>query len=319
MTFQQARPRLDDIPEEPVKEVQRLLIVDDDPTILALLRAFCDRLGYRYRTAVDGMDALERLEQAPCTILVTDLMMPRLDGMSLIKEVKERWPSIDILVMTGYGRDFTYTDVINAGASDFIQKPFNLDELEAKLSRIARERGLRALLRRLSTRDPLTDLYNRRFFEQRLEEEAERAHRQNYPLFLLMVDLDNFKEINDTLGHAEGDRILKALARVLEGSTRRNVDTTFRYGGDEFVVIVPQATEDQAELIAERIRLNYMDLDDVGRTTLSIGVARFLRTSGGLRDDLNRLMHQADEAMYAAKKGGGNRVVIYNASGGKEG
>ncbi len=312
--FQQEQPEkyFEDLPEDPPQEVQRLLIVDDDPTILALLRAFCDKLGYQYRTAVDGQDALEKLEQAPCTILITDLIMPRLDGMALMKKVKELWPGIDILVMTGYSRDFTYTDVIGAGASDFIQKPFNLDELEAKLNRIVRERGLRAMLRRLSTRDPLTDLYNRRFFEQRLEEEAERAHRQNYSLFLLMVDLDNFKEVNDNFGHAEGDRILKALAEVLRSSTRHSVDTSFRYGGDEFVVIVPQASEGQAEQIAERIRRNYLALDNVGETTLSIGVARFQRTSEKLRDDLNRLMHQADDAMYAAKKTGGNKVVIYS-------
>ncbi len=301
--------------EIPLIESQRLLIVDDDPTILALLKEFCTRLGYRYRSAADGKEAMSLLEQAPCTILVTDLIMPRLDGMSLMKKVKKKWPNTDILVMTGYGREFTYTDVIGAGASDFIKKPFNLDEFEAKLNRIIRERALRSMLRRLSVRDPLTDLYNRRFFEQRLEEEAERASRQNYPLFLLMIDLDNFKEVNDTLGHTEGDKVLKVMAGVLTSSTRHHVDTPFRYGGDEFTVIVPQATDDQVEQIAERIRKKYHGLSNVAGTSLSIGIAKFENTSEKLRDKLNRLVHQADDAMYAAKKTGGNRVVVHGAIG----
>ncbi len=300
--------------ETPAHESQRLLIVDDDPTILSLLEEFCTRLGFSYRSAGDGEEALSLLEQAPCTILITDLVMPKVDGMTLMKKVKEVWPDTDILVMTGYSREFSYTDVIRAGASDFIKKPFNLDELEAKLNRIIRERALRTMLKRLSIRDPLTDLYNRRFFEQRLEEEAERANRQDYSLFLLMIDLDNFKEVNDTQGHIEGDRILKVLAEVLTNSTRHHVDTPFRYGGDEFAVIIPQATESQVEQIAERIRKNYQHSDNIGNTTVSVGVSRFENTSQKLRENLNRLIHQADDAMYIAKKTGGNRVVVYGTA-----
>ena len=297
---------LKDLPQEP----QQLLLVDDDPTILNLLTEFVSRLGHQYRTAGDGLEAMSSLEQSSATIVITDLLMPRMDGMELIQEIKKLWPETDVMAITGYSRDFNYTDVIKAGACDFIQKPFNLDELEAKLNRIIRERGYRALLKRLSIRDVLTDLYNRRFLDQKLEEEAQRATRQNYPLFLIILDLDNFKELNDTLGHQAGDEVLQRLAHVLNNSVRRNVDIPFRYGGDEFAVMIPQAGTEQVKQIAERIRRNYLN-EDIGKTSLSLGISRFRRTNRGLREDINDFMHKADGSMYAAKKAGGNKVIFH--------
>jgi len=291
-------------------EPQRLLLVDDDPTVLALTGEFLKTLDMDFQTATNGEEALQLLEQAPYTIIITDLIMPEMDGMSLIKAVKTKWPDIDIMVMTGHGREFSYTSVIKAGASDFIQKPFNFDELKAKLNRIIRERNLRALLKRLSLRDPLTDLFNRRFFEEKLEEEAERSVRQGYPLFLIMVDLDNFKFLNDNKGHQAGDQILQYLAQILKASTRNHVDTICRYGGDEFVITIPQATLEQAVQIAERIRTKYLEGENMG-TTLSIGIAKFRRTDKPLRDDLYLLLREADEAMYSAKRAGGNKVVLH--------
>jgi len=297
---------LKDLPQEP----QQLLLVDDDPTILNLLTEFVSRLGHQYRTAGDGLEAMSSLEQSSATIVITDLLMPRMDGMELIQKIKKLWPETDVMAITGYSRDFNYTDVIKAGACDFIQKPFNLDELEAKLNRIIRERGYRALLKRLSIRDVLTDLYNRRFLDQKLEEEAQRATRQNYPLFLIILDLDNFKELNDTLGHQAGDEVLQRLAHVLNNSVRRNVDIPFRYGGDEFAVMIPQAGTEQVKQIAERIRRNYLN-EDIGKTSLSLGISRFRRTNRGLREDINDFMHKADGSMYAAKKAGGNKVIFH--------
>ncbi len=297
-------------------EPQRILIVDDDPSIRSLLAQFMTHLGYQFRAARDGIEALEMLERAPSTIIITDLRMPRLDGIQLIKRVKKKWADTDIIVITGYSRKFSYTDVIRAGASDFVQKPFNLDEIEAKLNRIIRERNLRARLTRLSVRDCLTDLYNRRFFDQRIKEEIERATRQCYPLFLIMLDLDNFKHINDMKGHRAGDEILKILARVLKKSTRNYVDTVFRYGGDEFAIIIPQATLEQAELIAERVRRNYLQ-EKVDGTSLSIGVASFNKEEVGQVDLVNTLVQRADDAMYAAKKTGGNKVIVYTRQDGR--
>ncbi|OCC16269.1 diguanylate cyclase/phosphodiesterase (GGDEF & EAL domains) with PAS/PAC sensor(s) [Dissulfuribacter thermophilus] len=295
------------------EEKQSIIVVDDDPAILGIVGHFIDSINIPFKIAKDGVEALELMEQEHATIVITDLLMPRMDGMRLIREIKKRWPDTDIIVMTGYGKDFSYTDVISAGASDFIQKPFNFNELEAKLRRVIRERNLRATLKRLSIRDGLTDLFNRRYFEQKLEEEAERAYRQGYPLFLILVDLDKFKPVNDTYGHQEGDKILRNLAKILINSTRKYVDSAFRFGGDEFTLIIPQANLRQVQIIAERIRQNYLETDRKG-TTLSIGISRFKRTNRKLRDDLYTLIHQADEAMYKAKELGGDRVIVHKSA-----
>lgn len=296
-----------------LQKQDHILIVDDDNAILRLLKDFFERIGFSHRLAGDGLQALSLMEQEPANIVITDILMPNMDGMELIKEVKARWPDTDIIVMTGFTRDFTYTDVIKAGASDFIQKPFSLDELEAKLVRLIRERDIRARLEQLSFRDSLTNLYNRRFFDQRLKEEAERANRQGYDLYLAVVDIDNFKELNDQKGHSYGDDVLINLGEVLKNSIRNYVDTPCRIGGDEFAVILPHVNALQAQSIAERMRKNYIDYIDRGETTLSIGMARFKKYSGNLDEDIDRLICEADNAMYAAKKIGGNRVVVMDA------
>ena len=290
---------------------QHLLIVDDEPTIVSLLSDYLERRGFQFRTAGDGVEALERLREAPATIVITDLMMPRMDGIKLIKKIKENWPDTDIITITGYKKNFSYTDVINAGASDFISKPFNFDELDAKINRIVREQTLREKLKRLSVRDSLTDLYNRRYFDQQISEEMERATRQCYPLFLVVVDLDDFKRVNDEYGHQVGDALLKQVAHVLTSSTRKHVDIVCRYGGDEFAIIVPQATDQQMESIAERMRNNFMKIDRRG-TTLSIGVSCMSKECGNTWKDVNALIKRADDAMYEAKRAGGNRVVIFS-------
>ena len=298
--------------EEMGLEDQKVLVVDDDQAILFMLQQFLSGLGVDVTVASDGVEALEQLQEKRFSIVVTDLLMPRLGGMELTRRIKAEWPDTDVIVMTGYGKEFSYTDVIRAGASDFIQKPFHLNEMEAKLSRLLRERTMRMQLEMLAVRDPLTSVYNRRFFEQKIEEEVERAKRQRYPLYLFMVDLDNFKELNDTLGHQAGDRLLKGLARVLTGSTRRYVDTVFRYGGDEFVVVVPHAPYDQVLTIAERIRSNFATIPERQNTSLSIGIACFSSyADGSIRDEIHRLVREADDAMYEAKKRGGNQVCVH--------
>ncbi len=291
---------------------QRILVVDDDQAILFMLQQFLSDLGVEVTTAQDGVEALERLQEGEFTMVITDLLMPRLGGMELTRRIKEEWPQIDVMVMTGYGKEFSYTDVIRAGASDFIQKPFHLNEMEAKLNRLARERAMRIQLEMLAVRDPLTGLFNRRYFEQKMEEEVERARRQGYPIYLFMVDLDNFKELNDTLGHQEGDRVLQGLARVLASSTRRYVDWVFRYGGDEFVVIVPHASHDQVLKIGNRIRENFASLPERRNTSLSIGVScLFCPTCPNVREEIHRLVREADEAMYEAKARGGDQVYLH--------
>ncbi len=294
-------------------EKQKILIVDDDPSILELLNQLFQRKGYECRTAENGKKALELLETSPFTIVITDLIMPKIDGLELLKMVKESWPDTDVIVMTGYTKNFTYTDVIRAGASDFVHKPFTLDEIEAKLQRLIKERQLRHTLKRLSVRDGLTDLYNRRFFDHKLKEEVVRARRQKYPLYLLLLDIDKFKEVNDQEGHQEGDKVLVSLADTLKHSTRDHVDMLFRFGGDEFAVIIPYAEEDQAVAIAERIRSNFSKNVPLA-VTLSMGLAKLDQTQEETEKAIKKLFSEADKALYSAKKAGGDKLVVSRGS-----
>jgi diguanylate cyclase (GGDEF)-like protein len=206
-----------------------------------------------------------------------------------------------------YGAEYNYTEVIGVGASDFIDKPFNADELEAKINRIIRERSLRAELKRLSTRDGLTGLYNRRYFDQNLRHEAIRALRQNYNMYLLFIDLDNFKEYNDSYGHQQGDSLLRELAKIILGNIRRDVDSAYRYGGDEFAVVLPHASRRQALMVAERLLTEY-NKRNLTPTSLSMGLAQLKGARETLEKDLQSLIREADQALYLAKTSHGNQL-----------
>jgi PleD family two-component response regulator len=185
-----------------------VLCVDDDPGIRGLLHEIIASLGHSSITAADGIDALEKLEDGHFDMVITDINMPRMDGIELINKITTDFSDMDIIVITAYEMTYKYTDIIALGASDFISKPFDMNELEAKLNRILRERRLRAQLKRLSTRDGLTGLYNRRHFDENLEHEVSRALRQSYSLHLLFIDLDGLKAYNDKFGHQLGDNLL---------------------------------------------------------------------------------------------------------------
>lgn len=284
-----------------------ILSVDDDMEMLDLLHEVVSQLGHDSMTAVDGVDALEKLEENQFDIVITDISMPRMNGIELTKRIKADLEDTDVLVVTGYQEEYKYTDVIEIGASDFISKPFNINELEAKINRIIRERQLRAELKRLSIRDGLTGLYNRRYFDENLKREAIRAFRQHYGLFLLLVDVDNFKDYNDQFGHQKGDELLKKLARLMMLYSRDNVDSVYRYGGDEFAVIIPHAEHKQAMMVAKRLRSKF-NMCKLGSASLSMGMAQLQGGLNTLEHDLENLLRTADQYLYLAKNNGGDQI-----------
>jgi diguanylate cyclase (GGDEF)-like protein len=288
----------------------RILLVDDDPSILEVLEDLMAIFGYETETARNGFEAVEKLERDFFHIVLTDMVMEGMDGMALLKFIHSNYPNIKVMITTGYDRTFSYTDVIRAGASDFISKPFNFDELEAKISRIVREIELMRQLELLSISDGLTGLYNRRYFDTKILEEVRRANRQNHDLFLAVLDVDYLKAINDKYGHLAGDKLLKAVGTTIKQCIRENVDWPFRYGGDEFCVILTQVSQDQALMTAERFIQSFNETK-MPLTGLSIGLARFLRSPDNKwSDDIADLVRRADIAMYRAKETGRNRVVV---------
>ncbi len=269
-----------------------ILIVDDDPYLRETLVQLLEVVGISAKSASNGMDALEMLKKGECTIVLTDMKMPGIDGMDLIKKVSEDY-DVNIIAMTGYSEGYNYVDVINAGASDFIKKPFGIEELEAKIRRLITERNLRKELNRLSITDSLTDLYNQRHFYSRLKEEVVRADRQKHPLSLILLDLDNFKKYNDNFGHLAGDEILRKAGEIIRSCIRDGVDSGYRYGGDEFAVILIDADIDIAKEIGARIEIAFINEGDI---TVSTGYSRF---SNGM--SVRELVSEADRELYKAK------------------
>lgn len=290
-----------------------MLSVDDDGKLRELLHELICQMGHASVTAADGIDALEKMEEKQFDIVITDINMPRLNGVGLIKRITSDFSDTDVIAITGYQTEYNYTDIIALGASDFISKPINIDEFEAKIKRIVRERNMRFELRRLSTCDALTGLYNRRHLDDNLQNEAIRASRQHYDLYLLLIDIDNFKVYNDKYGHQQGDRLLQELARIILRSIRENVDSGYRYGGDEFAATILHANPQQALMVAERLRTEYNERNLVP-TSLSIGIAKLKNSHGTLEEDLDDLIRKADQALYLAKNNGGDQNVILDIS-----
>lgn len=271
---------------------ESVLVVDDDFHIRETLQKLLAALGFTSKAAAGGPEALQILEEEKHTFLLTDMKMPEMDGMELIVEVNKNYPNMSIIAMTGYSEGYRYIDVINAGASDFIKKPFEVDELEAKVKRIITERNLRERLNWLSITDSLTGLYNQRHFYARLHEETTRADRQKHSLSLVILDLNRFKDYNDTYGHLAGDDILRNVGRIINQCIRVGVDTGYRYGGDEFALILIDADLHVATGIVDRIQSAL----NKGGITASIGLAKFAEEMSD-----KDLILEADKNLYKDK------------------
>jgi diguanylate cyclase (GGDEF)-like protein len=289
--------------------VAAILVVDDDELVRKTLSVLVSSLGYQCLVASDGIEATEVLQSKHCDLVLSDIKMPNMDGLELLKHIIRHHSGTDVIIATGYNETASYADVIRAGALDFIKKPIDQAELEAKLARALRERHMIRKLETLSMCDGLTSLLNRRAYDLRFPREVERAHRQNYSLYLAIVDVDNFKDYNDTFGHNEGDKVLIALSDTIKECTRNSVDLCFRLGGDEFAVLLPQTTATQATEIVQRILLKFVESNFNG-TTLSIGIVSCKRDKDiSAEEDLAQMQKRADQAMYDAKHSGKNCVI----------
>ncbi len=288
--------------------------MDDEPHIVELLKDYLELLGYPCEIALNGREALEKIRtDHSFTIVITDICMPEMDGIELIRQVKKNWPDIDFIAVTGFTRQYRYTDVVKAGASDFINKPFDFDELQAKIHRIIRERRLREQLRAISHHDPLTSIFNRRYFEEKVPQECYKSWRQGYRLHLVMFDIDQFKRYNDTYGHQAGDELLRKFAEILLLSTRQLIDIPFRYGGDEFALLIPYCANDGVLKVVNRIFDRYASRG-FHPTSVSAGVSCFIRSDSPFQEDVADFIRRADQALYQAKREGGNQAVLDPAS-----
>ncbi|MBC8317109.1 MAG: diguanylate cyclase [Desulfobulbaceae bacterium] len=295
-----------DLPE---KRNMEILLVEDDQFVRETLQILIQSFGYGCDIAFDGFDAVEKLLKKKYDVVVTDVSMPKMDGLELLAHIQAKHEYTDVIIITGYSDKAGYAEVIKAGAVDFLKKPFEKEELQAKLHRVERERNMVQELEELSLRDELTGLYNRRYFAHKLEEEVGRAQRQGHQVYLAILDVDNFKGYNDAFGHVAGDEVLNDVGRILNTCTRRNVDFTFRYGGDEFAAILTQTDEEQAVKVISRV-LDFFSRKKHGDTSLSVGLVRCLfMESMSWAENAEAMVHRADKALYLAKNSGKNQIV----------
>lgn len=298
----------------------KVLIADDDPISRRLLEVSLSREGYPVSVAANGAEALRLLEQQDGPRLaVVDWMMPEVDGVEVCRAVRKRVGEsyVYIILLTAKTHPAEIIEGLEAGADDYIIKPFDIHELKARLRAGKRILELQEQLvsagerlRVLATHDSLTGLLNRMAILETLEKELARSARQKSPVAVIMADIDHFKIINDTYGHLAGDAVLREVAARMQKSIRV-YDAFGRYGGEEFLIVSPNCNLEEAARQAERIRASIsaqpLSLADQSiPTTMSFGIAA---TAGDILEP-NDLLRLADEALYAAKKAGRDRVEM---------
>ncbi|MEW6419124.1 MAG: diguanylate cyclase [Nitrospirota bacterium] len=275
-----------------------ILIVDDDVSLLGIFKTALLAKGYRCETAETVELALELINKTPFDVMITDIKMPGLTGIELTEKAKKIRPDMSVIIMTAYIEEFSYDDAIEAGASDFIKKPFTMKELLARIQHVKLQEKIRAM----SVTDELTGLYNRRGFFTLAERELKMANRHKRKMFFIYADLDNLKEINDTFGHLKGDMILIETAKILR-ETFREADIIARIGGDEFIVVLIETTEADAEIVISRLREN-IDIHNKKRNlnykfSISTGIACYDPESPS---SIVELLNNADKSLYERKK-----------------
>nr|WP_255705624.1 MULTISPECIES: diguanylate cyclase [unclassified Ectothiorhodospira] len=291
-----------------------VLIVDDQPTNIHALASLL-KADYRILTATRGEKALElaQAEQAPDLILM-DIVMPDMDGYETCRRLKdnEATRSIPVIFVTALDHDKDEEQGLNLGASDYISKPFNPAIVRARVRNQVNLKLKTDMLEKISLQDGLTEIPNRRYFDQKLAEEWARSSRNDQSLALLMVDIDQFKPFNDHYGHGAGDECLRRVAQALRRVPTRATDLVARYGGEEFVVLLPETDTRGAQHVAqamlEAVRSLEVthDYSDVApHVTISIGGA--IQSRQHPKPSAEDLKKAADTALYQAKTNGRNR------------
>lgn len=291
-----------------------ILIVDDDAAIRDSMQEFLELEGFRVHSSSNAEEAIDFLKQNQVDIVVTDIIMFEMDGLELTNLIKKEYDT-DVIVMTGYTSEHSYEQAINRGASDFLFKPVRFEELTLRLKRVMRERQLSSeraemlqKLKKLAITDGLTGLFNSRHFYKQLDMEVDRIKRYKHSISLLIIDIDHFKEFNDSFGHLEGDKVLVKLGALIKSCLRR-MDTAYRYGGEEFTVILPETNNADAVIVAERIRKT-IEADTFTTSTnkkititVSIGLTEYHP-----EERISTFVQRADKALYISKDLGRNRI-----------
>lgn len=302
----------------------RVLVVEDDQDLREIVARMVKGMGHEVSTAATGEEAVRRLREHLPDIVLLDLMMPQMDGFEFCRFVQADDTLHDLHIIIASAKSALEDKIqgLELGAADYLTKPFRLLELKARIGageRIVRSRKVlkeqQTRLEHIARQDELTGLFNRRYFEQRAQEECLRARRYERPLSLLLGDLDHFKEVNDRYGHAYGDIVLREVGDILLRHCRSS-DLVARYGGEEFALLLPETGTEEAMQVAERLRaavkaLTFSHLSGSFQATMSFGVTCL---TSERRQSVAGLLAEADTALYAAKHKGRNRVEEFQVT-----
>lgn len=296
----------------------KVLIAEDDLTSRSILKAILTKWGYEPVVTTDGVSAWEALQRpdAPKLVLL-DWNMPGMDGIEVCRRLRaaESTNPPYVILLTGRSEKGDIVRGLSAGANDYVAKPYDHEELQARIAVGQRMLELQAslveardALAHLAMHDPLTSVFSRRAIMERLGEEFSRAKREGGKLSVGMCDIDHFKRVNDTYGHQSGDDVLVAFAKCVQENLR-DYDCVGRYGGEEFLIIVPGMLEEGDTSMYERLRAQVESAEVITRSgvvpiTVSIGVAHAVG-----HETVESLVAAADTALYQAKAGGRNRVA----------
>lgn len=291
-----------------------ILLVDDAPTNIQVLNEVL-KDDYRLFFATSGRDALRLIAESPPDLIILDVIMPDMDGYEVCRALKTDpvMRNIPIIFITAMNQQEDEAIGLELGAVDYITKPFNPAIVRLRIRNQIELKRQRDLLARLSHLDGLTGIANRRSLDEVLEREWRRGSRSLKPLSLLMIDIDHFKAYNDSCGHLAGDDCLRTVAKALKDQLGRAADVAGRYGGEEFLIVLPETDNNGAQVVAREILQGISNLaiphpaSPLGQqVTVSIGIA----TALAVREQQHTcLLKAADNALYQAKQEGRNRIV----------
>lgn len=286
-----------------------ILVVDDNPDKLQLIEAALSLAGYHVTTAADGIEALAAIESYQPDLVITDVMMPRMNGYELAQRIRANPVTkfVPVIMQTAAGRraeDLRRASEV--GALGYITDPTDIDLLLARTRTLLEFKAYLDVCEEAAFTDHLTGLANRRRFERQLEREVGRVERFGHPFTLLMVDIDNFKNLNDSFGHDIGDDAIRRLSKVLREGTR-GIDLAARIGGEEFAVLLVETSKDGGLEVAERLRtaIKSLEIPQAGRITASFGVAECPHDAQTAAE----ILKAVDVALYEAKRNGRDQVV----------
>jgi diguanylate cyclase (GGDEF)-like protein len=304
------------------RETYPILIAEDDPISRRLLEKILVKEGFAVTVVENGRKALDLIRKQFFPIVLTDWQMPEMEGPELCRSIREENPDryVFIILLTSRGSKDDIISGLGAGADDYLTKPFHYAELVARIKTGIRilelETSLKTALDEihlLSITDPLTGIYNRGYINDRLPQEILRSIRYGRDFSVMLCDIDHFKKVNDTFGHLVGDVVLKKVVQCLTSVFRKQVDWAGRYGGEEFLLVLPETDHTGAMVLAERLRqiVQKCELHTNGETipfTASFGVTGFYPRDWKSPVKTEVLLQQADILLYEAKKAGRNQV-----------